>query len=573
MPCAPPAAAQEAEPADLILTNGRVYTFTWGDPAPDGTPAPDAPHDATGWHPDAEAVAMRGEEIAFVGSAKEAEAYRSEATRVLDLAGATVLPGLVDAHVHTAELGKALTQVNLEGVETEEEAVARVAERARSVPEGEWIVGWGWDEGAWADRHPTVEQLSEAVPDHPVYLKSLHGFAVWGNRLAFRRAGVTQDTQAPSGGEILRDAEGRPSGVLLNRAVTLLEEALPPPTLEEKKRQVVAGLEEMVRSGYVAVHQAGADSLLMAAFETLDARERLPVRVYAMLSGRDKALLARWAARGPRENAARGARLTVRAVKMYYDGALGSRGALLLADYADQPGHRGIGDAAYGFDTAWARRMMEAGFQLGIHAIGDAANRQTLDFFERAYTAVPGARQLRHRIEHAQVLHPDDFGRLADLGLIASMQPPHAVEDKTWAEERLGPERIQGAYAWRRLRQAGADLVFSSDLAGSDHSIFYGLHAAVTRRDKALEPQGGWYAGQGVTPEEAVRAYTTWAAYAGFAEDHAGTIAPGRRADLTVVDLDPLALSTERYGDILNGAVRMTVVGGEVAYAQDEEQP
>ncbi len=214
--------------------------------------------------------------------------------------------------------------------------------------------------------------------------------------------------------------------------------------------------------------------------------------------------------------------------------------------------------------------MMGAGFQVAIHAIGDAGNRETLDFIESAYSKHPESKELRNRIEHAQVVHPDDFARFAALDILASMEPPHAVEDKAWAEDRLGPERVKGAYAWRTLRQVGARLTFNSDLPGSDHDIFYGLHAAITRRDKQLEPRGGWYPGQSMTPEEAVRAYTVWAAFSAFQEDVSGVLAPGRRADITVMDIDPLALRLEAPDGLLGGAIRLTVVGGRIAY-QDQD--
>jgi predicted amidohydrolase YtcJ len=328
---------------------------------------------------------------------------------------------------------------------------------------------------------------------------------------------------------------------------------------------VLAGLERMARDGYVAVHEAGADRELMKAFHDLDVAGRLPVRVYAMLSVRDAALAREWLARGPDRNDGR--RLVTRSVKAYYDGALGSRGARLHEDYSDRPGHRGVSGGQYGFDQKLVADLMKAGFQIAIHAIGDAGNRETLDFIESVEREQPGVREHRHRIEHAQVLHPDDVARFARLGVIASMEPPHCVEDKTWGEDRLGPVRVKGAYAWRTLRKAGARLALNSDLIGSDHDIFYGLHAAITRRDKTLEPAGGWYPEERLTPEEAVRGYTTWNAYAAFWEKETGVLAPGRWADITVMDVDPLSLGATDPGKLLGGKILATVVGGELAYA------
>jgi predicted amidohydrolase YtcJ len=513
--CAPPG-PEPSGAADLIITNGRVYTFSWGDPASDGTPAANAPHSAEGWQPDAEAVVIADGEIVLVGSTEAALSHRVDNTAVMDVDGATVLPGLVDSHTHVAGLGQIRSQINLIGVETEEQAVQRVVSGSANVPEGQWIVGRGWDEGAWANRYPTMELLSEKLPNNPVVLNSLHGFAVWGNRMAFERAGITKDTPSPEGGEIVRDENGNPTGIVLNRAGRLLTDAIPEPTDEQFKSFVLTGLETMAQDGYVAVHEAGATSRHMKAFEELEAEGRLPIRVYAMLSARDEALCRAWLDKGPDRDDR--PMLTTRSVKAYYDGALGSRGARLLEDYSDKPGHKGVSGDEYGFAENLVADMMKGGFQVGIHAIGDAGNRETLDFLESVIEKNEATRQWRHRIEHAQVIHPDDFPRFAELGVIASMEPPHCAEDKTWAEERLGPERVRGAYAWRTLRKAGAALIFNSDLVGSDHNIFYGLHAAMTRRDKKLEPPDGWYPEERMTPEEAVRGYTTWAAYSAFWE-------------------------------------------------------
>jgi predicted amidohydrolase YtcJ len=560
---AAPVSAQTSA-ADLLLLNGRVYTLAWDDPSPDGTPAANAPRSANGFRPDAEAVAIRGDRIVFVGTGREAQAWRGPRTRAIDLGGATVLPGLVDSHTHIVGLGERESQVDLVGVATEAEAVERVAAFAKKVPKGQWILGRGWDEGAWANHYPTRKLLGERVPDHPVLLSGLHTFAVWANPLALERARISRATAAPEGGEIVKDAAGEPTGVLLNRATSLLTDAVPPPTDEQYEAHVLAGLTRMAHDGYVAVHEAGADRRLMKAFASLDAQGRLPVRVYAMLSVRDADLCREWLRRGPdREN---GRMLTTRSVKAFYDGALGSRGARLLDDYSDRPGHRGVSGAQYGFDQPLVAEMMKAGFQAAIHAIGDAGNRETLDFIESVEKAQPESRVLRHRIEHAQVLHPDDVPRFARLGVIASMEPPHCVEDKAWAEARLGPVRVKGAYAWRTLRRAGARLAFNSDLTGSDHDIFYGLHSAITRRDRKLEPAGGWHPEERMTPEEAVRGYTAWNAYAAGWEKDSGVIAPGRWADLTVMDVDPLVLGATDPGRLLRGSIRATIVAGKVAY-------
>jgi predicted amidohydrolase YtcJ len=560
----PSTAKAAAAGADLILTDARVYTLRWGEPALDGKPAPDAPHTNGKWHPDAAAVAIRGGKIVYVGSDKGALALRGKQTRVIDLNGATVIPGLVDSHTHFVELGAKLVSVDLTDVATEAQAVAKVAERAKSVPKGEWIFGAGWDEGAWANRYPDKQQLSAAVPDHPVVLRSLHGFAIWTNQAALDAGKITKDSPVPVGGEMRLGTDGQPNGLFLNRAATMIEAAVPPEPQAVVARHALKGLTQMAADGYVTVHEAGVPSQAMAALQQLEDQNRLPIRVYAMLSLRDPPLMRQWIARGPDRDS--DSMFVTRAVKAYYDGALGSRGARLLADYADKPGHRGISGGGYGFDRDLAKEAMKAGFQLGIHAIGDAGNREGLDFLEAEFKADPNTAGNRHRIEHAQVISPQDQPRFARLGVIASMEPPHAVEDKSWAEVRLGPQRILGAYAWRSLRKGGARLTFNADNPGSDHSIFYGLHSAITRQDKQLQPAGGWYPEQRLTIEEAIRAYTSWSAYAAFREDQTGIIAKDRWADLTVMDIDPLALAATAPEKILAGRILATIVNGKVVY-------
>ncbi|MDH4270884.1 MAG: amidohydrolase family protein [Candidatus Aminicenantes bacterium] len=556
------------EAADVLILNGRVYTLTWGEPGLDGTPAPDAPRDGSGWHPDAEAVALRRDKILFVGSNHKAEKFRGAATRVIDLRGATVVPGLIETHTHFVELGQSLSVVDVRGIESEAEIVARIRAAAAELPAGQWVQGYGWDEGLWANRMPDMKLLSREVPDHPVLLRGLHGFCVWGNDLAFKRAGITAQTPSPPGGEIRKDKSGHPTGILVNSAVRLLQEAVPPPSAERLKYYIQAGLKALARAGYVAAHEAGVGSETMKALEALESEGMLPLRVYAMLAGRDEALMEDWLPRGPEKDVE--GMLVACCVKAFYDAALGSRGARLLEDYSDLPGHKGVSGGEYGFNQDLMARMMKAGFQMSIHAIGDAGNRETLDFLESTIKAHPETRAMRHRVEHAQVLHPDDIPRFERMGIIASMQPPHAVEDKAWAEERLGQERVRSAYAWRSLRLSGARIAFNSDLPGSDFNFFYGLYAAVTRRDKEGQPEGGWHAEQCLSAEEALRAYTMWGAYAAFMEKRTGVLAPGRWADLTVMDIDPLQTSEKNPRKLLEGKILLTIVGGKIVYSESE---
>ena len=563
-----PASAPEPDAstsADVIMTNASVYSFAWSDPDLDGRPAADAPRDKNGWHPDAEAVAIRNQRILAVGTNAEIEALAGAKTRRFDLKGATVLPGLIDSHTHVLEFGRVQSMVNLEGIETGSEAIAKIASRAKTMPKGKWVLAWGFDEGAWATNYPTHHALSAAVPDHPVHAIGLHGFASWSNRLAMEKAGIDRDTKSPVGGRIVRDKTGEPTGILLNRASTLFDAVVPPPTLDDRMMHARRGLEYMASLGFVGVHEAGVDAGYLAALQAMEAEDRMPVRLYVMLSARDESLMRQWIAAGPRHDVDRF--LSIRAVKAYYDGSLGARGARMLDDYSDRTGHRGVSGAGYGFDQALVMEAIGAGFQVGIHAIGDAGNRETLDFFQRAYDKYPDAKNNRHRIEHAQLVHPDDQPRFEELAVIASMEPPHAVEDMAWAEDRVGKDRAAYGYAWRTLRKKGAKVIFNSDMAGSDPDIFYGLHAAMTRRNKKREPAGGWFAKEAFTPEEAVRAYTVWNAYAMFAEDHTGTIAPGKWADLTVMDIDPLRVGESDPGRLLDGRILMTVVAGRVAWS------
>jgi len=391
-------------------------------------------------------------------------------------------------------------------------------------------------------------------------LRGLHSFAVWGNKLAFERAKIAASTKSLVGGEIRKDAKGQPTGILTNNATALLTAAVPPPTSQQLEARVRTALDTLAASGYVSVHEAGADTELDAAIATLNAAGQLPIRVYELLAARDAKLMDR-VAHGA---AIASPMLSMHGVKAFYDGALGSRGAYLLADYADQPRHRGRGGAEYGFDRDRMASLMKAGFQLVVHAIGDRANRETLDLIEEIERADPKTRDTRPRIEHAQVVSPDDVPRFAKLGAIASMQPSHAVEDMPWAEARLGPARIRGAYAWRTLRRAGARLVFSSDLPGTDYNIFYGLHSAVTRQDKHGQPAGGWRPEERMTIEEAIRGWTSWAAYAEFQEQNLGTIAVGRHANLTVMDIDPMQIGERDPARLLTGKILLTVVNGKV---------
>ncbi len=557
---------EEAVPAaELVLTGGRIYTLSWSDPDGDGVPAGDAPFAGGEWRPDAGAVALRGDQILAVGDDADLAPLIGDNTRIIDLAGATVLPGLIESHGHYQELGEQAERIDVSDAVTVADMAEALTARLAGAAPGEWIVGGGWDEGAWADDLPTQGPISAVSPDNPVVLLGRRGFGLLANQAALDVAGISAETPSPSGGEIVRDANGEPTGVLLNRARALILDVVPAANLEQKKRRLRHGLDAIAAGGYVAAHHAGVYADYMPAYEALATENALPVRVEVMLAARpeNRELMEHWIERGP--TPVDGRRLWVRAVKAYYDGSLGSRGAKLLADYSDQPGHRGVSGDEYGFPEDLVTAAINRGFQVGVHAIGDAGNRAVLDYFE-GNLADPEHPSLRHRIEHAQIVAPDDFERFGRLGLVASMQPGHAVEDSPWAEARVGPVRIRGGYAWRSLRQAGVLLIFNSDLAGTDFDIFYGLHSAIRRTDREGHPEGGWYADQAVTIEEALRAYTVWPARASGKEALTGTIEAGKWADLTVLSIDPFATATADPAALLDGEALMTIVAGEVVH-------
>lgn len=350
--------------------------------------------------------------------------------------------------------------------------------------------------------------------------------------------------------------------VILNRAQGLLRGAVPPQSTEQKKRIVRYGLNELAKSGYVASHHAGVYSNYMPVYEEMANEDDLLIRLHAFVAARNENLETsrEWIERGPTTDPT--SFLQVRGFKAYYDASLGSRGAMLLEDYSDQPRYRGVSGMEYGFDSTLVKEILNAGFQLAIHCIGDKGNRDILDFYEKAFTENPKAKKLRNRIEHAQIVHPDDFKRFRELNIIASMEPAHAVEDMPWAVARVGTNRIKGGYAWRTFRQNGVTVIFNSDFSGTDHSFFYGMYCATTRKKKNDDQP--WQADQVFTIEESIRAYTIWAAYASSQENFTGTIEKGKWADLTFMDID--LLNTRDQLKIMEGKILRTIVNGKTVY-------
>jgi predicted amidohydrolase YtcJ len=539
---APLAAQTPASTADLIITNARIYTV---DEA----------------RPRAEALAVKDGRVLFVGPQRSAMALRGPSTRVVDAAGRTLLPGLTDAHGHVVNLGQTLRSVNVVGTTSVEQVIAKAVERAKVTPKGEWIVGRGWDQNDWADtRFPTNEALSKAVPDHPVYLVRVDGHAALVNAAAMRLAGVTRDTKDPSGGRLERDAAGEPTGVLVDRAMGLVGSRIPAATDAQVRESILAAVREMHRFGLTGIHDAGATAQTLAQYEALATAKGFDLRLYAMI-GDHAPNIAQWYKRGPLLGAGDG-RLWVRSIKLYGDGALGSRGAAMLDPYSDDPHNHGlvISDAAY--VQRVAVDALKAGFQVNTHAIGDKANRNVLDAYEAAFAQVPTADH-RFRVEHAQIVSPSDLPRFASLGVIPSMQASHQTSDMYWAEQRIGATRVLGAYAWRSLLDLGAIIPNGSDFPVEAVNPLISFHASIARQDDRNWPAGGWHAEQRMTRDEALRSMTLWPAVAAFQERELGSLTPGKRADFVLLDQDIMTIPAE---DVLKTRVVQTWVGGTLVY-------
>lgn len=504
------------------------------------------------------AVYVSGGVIREVASAADLRRAHPNA-RIVDAPGATMLPGLTDAHAHLYGLGLSLDIVDLTGTTSFDDVIARVKQRAATASANEWIQARGWDQNSWTVKEfPAAAALDAAISDHPVWLERVDGHAGLANSAAMRLAGVTASTRDPQGGRIIRDARGEPAGVFVDAAQDLIERTIPPPSYEQRKRRVQAAAQRIAENGLTEIHDAGADAETIRAVRELVDKKKFPIRIYTMISD-NAGLLKHWFDAGPVID--HGGRFTVRSVKMYADGALGSRGAALLAPYTDDPANTGLMLSTVEHLTEVARRARAAGFQVNTHAIGDRGVRTVID----AYEAAGVTPAIRWRIEHLQVVSPTDFARLARDGIIGSMQPTHATSDMRWAEARLGPERVKGAYAWRTVLDSGGRLALGSDFPVEAVNPWFGIHSAVTRQNQRGQPDEGWYPEQKLTLAEAIRGFTSDAAWAAFEEQSRGTIEPGKLADFTIVEGDVFATAP---GDLFRVKTRMTVVGGEIVYGQ-----
>ncbi len=510
--------------------------------------------------PRATALAVKGGRILAVGDVSSLEPFVGPRTDKIDLPGVAV-PGLADAHVHASGFGDRLETLDLRGLERGE-ILARVKEAASRTPEGEWILGGGWDEGHFQRvRFPNAVELDAATVRHPVVLNRIDGHAIWVNRRALGEASVSRATEDPPGGKVLRDPAGEPTGILVDHATAFVRRIVPPPTPEQAKRRLRAALEEYARSGLTSVHDAGADRETLLLYKKLLAEAALPLRVYAMANGRGD-LVSETLARGPEIGLGDG-RLTVRSFKVVLDGALGSRGAQLFEPYADAPEEQGLETMGDDEFRELIRAATAKGFQVNAHAIGDRAVRRALDAFE---AAGPDARRLRSRIEHASVIDPVDRPRFAKLGVIASLQPMFAGEYARWSENRVGPARASWVLATRSLLDAGASLALGTDYPASDSGDpVLNFFCAVTRRAADGTPPAGFHPEERLPADTALRLLTAGPAFAAFQEEDLGALSPGRYADLTVLSEDPLTASPGRLREL---RVRMTVVGGRVVFRE-----
>jgi predicted amidohydrolase YtcJ len=536
------------ETADVIFHNGHVVTM-----------------DAD--RPTAQAVAVRGDRILAVGTGEEIERHRGPQTQLVDLRGATAVPGLIDAHLHFGRMGAKMRHLFLDKAKSPDEVVSIVRERSRRASPGEWITGQGWHTVMWERReYPDHAALSRVTPDNPVMLVGMATHAAWVNARALQAANIDRHTPDPPGGQIVKDPKtGEPTGILLETAQRLVSRVMPPETDELRRLDFLAANENALRLGLTSVHDAGLDDDWLRALKGLVEQRKIDVRVNVMRS-----LPVTGGAADPRltqkpEVGLWNGKLTVRTFKVYADGALGARGAALLEPYSDSAGATGL--VQNGEDDLFKilQTAGSHGWQVAMHAIGDRGNRVALNAIERARQALPG-RDLRARIEHAQILDPADIPRFKALGAIASMQPIHCTMDMGFTEARVGPGRVRGAYAFRSLLDSGARVVAGSDTPGFPidyNNPLWGIHAAVTRQDIDGKPAGGWYPEHRVTRMEALRMFTLDAAYAAFEEDSKGSLTPGKLADITVLSKDILSIPE---AEIPHVEAVMTIVGGKVAY-------
>lgn len=527
--------------ADTLIHNAKGYRYHEGS-----------------WQPFTWMLVDDGK-ITAIGNGEPARAAKAGDR---DLNGAQVLPGLIDAHGHVYGFGLEQQQVDLRGTASLEEALARVKAFADKHPDRRWIVGRGWNQVLWPGKQfPTAADLDKVISDRPVMLKRVDGHAAWVNSKALKLAGITTKTADPQGGQILRDEQSQATGVLIDNAANLVTQHLSAPTLNERAATLKAAMDALITMGLTGVHDAGISVDDYKAYQKLGKNHDMPMRIYAMLADSDAA--RKMLAKAPPKTQF-DQRLILRSVKAWADGALGSRGAAMLEAYSDHPNHRGLLLYTPEQLEALTKLAINNGWQVNIHAIGDAGNRLVLDTFEKL-SRDGKARALRHRIEHAQVIALNDIPRFRELEVIASIQPTHATSDMNMAEDRVGSERVKGAYAWRKLLDANVRLAGGSDFPVELANPFHGLYAAVTRKDRDGKPLDGWYPNEKLNRSEALKLFTVDAAYSGHMENDVGALQVGQWADFIVVDRDYFHTDEMQIDDI---NVLATYVAGKTVHQQ-----
>ncbi|WNC69753.1 amidohydrolase [Thalassotalea nanhaiensis] len=475
----------------------------------------------------------------------------------IDGKGKTLLPGLIDAHGHVLSYGISLQSAELYDTSSEQDAAQQVADFVNSSPQKGWVKGRGWNQVQWSNNtFPTAASLDAHFKDVPVALNRVDGHAVWVNSKALEIAGITKDTKEVDGGQIIRDSNGNPTGVLVDNAMNLIFAKIPALTQEQTQAALKLAMNSLAAVGLTSVHDAGIDSDNISAFKQLSKNDEMVIRINAMIYADDKNIDQHFA-NGP--FASNDQKLTINSVKISADGALGSRGAALIKDYSDMPHHRGLLLHSETELTKLMKQSMQAGFQVNTHAIGDNANKLVIDNYEQLIKET-NTKHLRHRVEHAQILQLSDIPRFADIGIIASMQATHATSDKNMAEDRIGSERIKGAYAWRSLIKAKAVIAAGSDFPVEYPNPFFGLHASVTRQDRNNQPADGWYGNEGMTVSEAFKSFTIDAAYSGHQETLIGSIEANKKADFILIDQDIFSIDAK---DIWKTKVLNTWVNGK----------
>ncbi len=476
--------------------------------------------------------------------------------------GKALLPGLIDAHGHVSDLGYSLLSVDIRGLASAQESAEFVANYAAQHPTLTWIKGRGWNQVLWPDQaFPTAAILDSQISDRPVWLERIDGHGGWANSAALRLAGIDKDTVAPEGGEIIRDAEGNPSGVLIDNASSLITSIIPKPNDADITLALDTASKHLLSLGVTSTHDAGVSALEHPLYRQIADRGEMQVRIYGMISSSNANLAQTLAAGHSSDDKDM---YSLRSIKIYTDGALGSRGAALIEPYSDRPDHSGLMLTSGEDLRSLFEQSIQADFQIAVHAIGDKGNRVALDEFEHAYASV-GGRHLRNRVEHAQVVAISDIPRFKSLDVIPSMQPTHATSDMNMAEERIGAERLKGAYAWRTFLNQGSRVVSGSDYPIELANPFDGIHAAVTRQDKGNLPEGGWIPEQAMTVEEALRSFTIDAAWAAHQEDRLGGLTPGKWADFIVLDQD---IFQGDASDLWKTRVEQTWLAGKLVYTR-----